>query len=54
MEEEEEGEEEDKSSPLLGPFSDAIFEDPTDMYLDTQFFWHVTPYLSAEEVKRLR
>jgi hypothetical protein len=43
-------EEEDKSSPLLGPLSDAIFEDPTDI----QVFWHVTPYLRAEEVKRLR
>jgi ABC-type Zn2+ transport system substrate-binding protein/surface adhesin len=47
-------EEEDKSSPSLGPFSDAIFGYPTDVYLDTQVFWHVTPYLSAEEVKRLR
>ena len=35
-------------------FSDAIFDDPTDVYLDTQVFWHVTPYLSEEEVKRLR
>ena len=47
---EEEEEEEDKNSPLLGPFSDAIFDDPTDI----QVFWHVTSYLRAEEVKRLR
>jgi hypothetical protein len=53
-EEDDDDEEEDKSSSFLSPFSDVIFDDPTDVYLDTQVFWHVTPYLSAEEVKRLR
>ena len=53
-EEEEKEKEEDKSFPLLGPFSGVIYGDTTDVYLDTQALWHITPYLRAEEVKRLR